>query len=229
MIWRPGKTGLRTHEGGKAHREAVEFLKGQSPLPAFGWDDGLAKAALDHARDIGAAGITGHTGSDGSKMGQRIERHTQWSGSIGENIDFGIKDSALHVVKALIVDDGVSTRGHRANCFSELFKLCGVAVSQHSKKGSCAVFDFAVSTGGAGGGSGVKEIDGKMAAIDLGEKGEKYDMNDDPDMPANCTGVKISVSTKTEGNKTIKTTTKTYTLKGGATQTVTQTQTTIRS
>ena len=221
VIWKPGTTvGMRTHENGDAHREAIGFLEKQAPLAALKWDDNLAKAANDHAKDIGPNGVTGHTGTDGSSMSQRIERYTKWSGQIGENIDFGTKPSALHVLMALVVDDGVSTRGHRKNTFSEDFTLCGVGVAPHTGYGTNYVFDFAGSTGeGAGGGGG-----GGGAGADI-----PYDMNNDPDWPEDATGVSISVSTKTEGNKTIKTTTKTYTLKGGATQTVTQTQTTIRS
>ena len=155
-------------------------------------------------------------------MSSRIERYTKWGGSIGENIDFGTKDSALHVLMALVVDDGVSTRGHRKNTFSEKFKLCGVGVAPHKGYGTNYVFDFAGATGEGA------ESAGGGAAAGSGEE-IPYDFASDPDKPADCIGVNISVSTKTSGNQTIKTTTKTYTLKGGGTQTVTQTETTTRS
>ncbi len=49
-------------------------------------------------------------------MVSRVERYASWSGSIAENIDVG-NNSAVDIVIALIVDDGVSTRGHRNNLF----------------------------------------------------------------------------------------------------------------
>ena len=64
-------------------------MKKQPALPAYEWDEGLTSAARDHANDIGPKGITGHTGSDGSSMTDRIERYGEWMGHIGENISFG--------------------------------------------------------------------------------------------------------------------------------------------
>jgi uncharacterized protein YkwD len=64
-------------------------LKKQAKLPAYTLEDGLTAAASDHANDIGPKGITGHTGSDGSSMTDRIERYGEWMGHIGENISFG--------------------------------------------------------------------------------------------------------------------------------------------
>jgi uncharacterized protein YkwD len=49
-------------------------------------------------------------------MVSRVERYASWSGSIAENIDMG-NSASVDVVVALIVDDGVPTRGHRNNLF----------------------------------------------------------------------------------------------------------------
>jgi uncharacterized protein YkwD len=49
-------------------------------------------------------------------MVSRVEKYGSWSGSIAENIDMGNSNS-VDIVIALIVDDGVPTRGHRNNIF----------------------------------------------------------------------------------------------------------------
>jgi uncharacterized protein YkwD len=49
-------------------------------------------------------------------MVSRVERYAAWSGSIAENIDMG-NSASVDIVIALIVDDGVPTRGHRNNLF----------------------------------------------------------------------------------------------------------------
>ena len=51
---------------------------------------------------------------------ERIERHGEWSGALGENLSFGCA-SAERVVLQLLVDDGVPSRGHRANILNANF------------------------------------------------------------------------------------------------------------
>ena len=47
-------------------------------------------------------------------MTERIEKYGEWNGKIGENIDFG-SNEAMEIVISFLVDDGVSSRGHRMN------------------------------------------------------------------------------------------------------------------
>ena len=49
---------------------------------------------------------------------------------------------------ALIVDDGVASRGHRENTFKEDFFFCGVGSAPHKEYGTSYVFDFAGGTRG---------------------------------------------------------------------------------
>lgn len=87
-------------------------------------------------------GLCGHTGSDGSSMSSRLEKYGEWNGKIGESCDFG-NLNGRDIIISLIVDDGVSNRGHRINLFSTDFKKVGVACSFHSEYKVCCVFDYA--------------------------------------------------------------------------------------
>ena len=94
---------------------------------------------MKHAIDLGASGSAGHKGSDGSAPHQRIERECRWKGAVGENLDFGLKQSAMEVIKDFVVDDGVIDRNHRENIFSREYKKIGIAVEKHKEWGFCVV------------------------------------------------------------------------------------------
>lgn len=140
----PGEITMITNEGASAVREAIRVLERMQPLPPFEMNNLLYKAARDHVNDIGPKGLVSHSGSDGSNMAQRIERYGNWNGYIGENIDFG-SDTARDIVMSLIIDDGVPSRGHRDNIFSNKFKLVGIASGPHDGYRFCCVMDFAGS------------------------------------------------------------------------------------
>ena len=82
-------------------------------------------------------------------MSNRIDRYCDWSGTIGENIDFG-QHSAEDVIAALVVDDGVASRGHRKNVFSPDFKYTGIGIADHKQYKQCTVFDYAGGVGKKG-------------------------------------------------------------------------------
>jgi hypothetical protein len=133
---------LMTKEGLVAVDEAIRFLKMQHSLPPIKPSEGLSRAARDHANDIGVANIVGHTGSNGSSSRDRIEKHGKWDVTIGENIQFGQGD-ARDIIMQLIIDDGVSNRGHRIAIFNRAFKVAGVAIAPHKTYTSCCVIDYA--------------------------------------------------------------------------------------
>jgi len=139
----PGSTPLiQTSEGVKAVDEAVKFLSRQKPLPPLAWSDGLASAAAELAEEQGRTGALGHTGRQSGGMRERIERHGKWERQIAENIGYGPKD-ARNMVMQLIIDDGVTDRGHRKNTFGTAFGVVGVACGPHPEFGSMCVIDFA--------------------------------------------------------------------------------------
>lgn len=153
VIRRPGqRVGLQTNEGPAAVREAIAFLRTQAPVPPLSWEDALWRAARDHARDQGPSGSTGHTGSDGSSMGQRMSRYGQWQNTAAENIDYG-SENARDVLVSLIVDDGVPSRGHRRNIFDARLRVMGAACEPHTRYRVVCVMDYAggyVATPAAG-------------------------------------------------------------------------------
>lgn len=133
---------LMTKEGLVAVDEAIEFMRGQKSLPSVKPSAGLTLAARDHAEDIGAADIAGHSGSNGSTTRGRIENRGKWKETIGENIQFGQGD-ARDIIMQLIIDDGVPSRGHRTAIFNKDFKVAGVAIAKHKTYTSCCVIDYA--------------------------------------------------------------------------------------
>jgi uncharacterized protein YkwD len=142
MFFPGNPVGLMTNEGPASYKEAIAFLKAQAPMTPLKWSAGLAKAAADHVADMGAKGFTGHTGSDGSSMTDRMKRYGEWQSNCGENCAFG-SSTAEEIVCQLIVDDGVSTRGHRKNIFSPDFGVTGIAFGPHKGMDNCCVFDYA--------------------------------------------------------------------------------------
>jgi uncharacterized protein YkwD len=139
---RPGKIDLMTQEGTRAVDEAIRDLKKQTPLEAMRPSKGMSLGARDHVRDTGAKGTTGHGGSDGSKPFDRINRYGEWQQTAGENISYG-NDSGRAVIIQLIVDDGVSNRGHRRNIYNPAFNRVGISCGPHKKYGTMCVQTFA--------------------------------------------------------------------------------------
>jgi uncharacterized protein YkwD len=132
----PGK------EGDRAIQEAVHFLEKAKPMAALTPCEGLTRSAMAHVIDSGSHGTKGHEGTDGSHTWDRVERFGRWIGFVGENILYGQCDARRTVV-ALIIDDGVRGRKHRANIFHKGFRVAGVACGVHATAGAIVVTDFA--------------------------------------------------------------------------------------
>jgi len=115
-------------------------------MSAFQLNEGLTLAAQDHAIDMAQHNFFGHNSSNGASFTNRIEKRCAKAyGSSGENIgtDFKVegRNHALQTVMGLIIDDGVSSRGHRKNIFSTDFKFVGCSSRVQGEK-VITVIDF---------------------------------------------------------------------------------------
>jgi uncharacterized protein YkwD len=140
----PGEIALSTNEGIRALDGCIRELQTIKPVSPLSPKKGLTLAARDHARDQAKTGATGHTGSDGSTPGVRLNRYGKWDISVGENINYGNED-AKRIVTSLLIDDGVPSRGHRRNLLNATFKFVGASVGPHRVYGHMCVVDFAGS------------------------------------------------------------------------------------
>lgn len=142
-LWnRPGRTPLRTDEGVAALDEAIAFLEQQKPIGPLRFNEGLARAARLHARDIGPRGGLEHVGSDGSRLSERLNRLGTWQGLIAENIGT-LEADARQLVIQLLIDDGVASRGHRHNLFNPDLHQAGAGSAPHRDYKVVTVIDYA--------------------------------------------------------------------------------------
>jgi hypothetical protein len=74
----PDGTMRCTREGIGAVDEAIAFLRRTPPLGLLTLSPGISMAAEEHVADQ-ASGIFGHSGSDRSDPGERMNRHGAWS------------------------------------------------------------------------------------------------------------------------------------------------------
>jgi uncharacterized protein YkwD len=136
------KRPILTHEGVKALNECVRELKKATPKPVIYPNEGLTKAATDHSNDQAKTGKTGHFGSDNSNLKNRVDRYGKWKIRIAENIAYG-NTSARQIVIFLLIDDNVTSRGHRFNMLHPDLKLVGVSFGKHPVYTTMCVMDFA--------------------------------------------------------------------------------------
>ncbi len=138
----PGQPVLHTREGVRALDECIRQLLKTRPVQALSPKEGLSRAARDHWQDQAGTGASGHAGSDGSTFGDRMNRYGAWDIAAGENLYYG-NWQVRRIVTALLIDDGVSSRGHRKNILNPAFRFIGVAAGPHPVYRQMYVMDFA--------------------------------------------------------------------------------------
>jgi hypothetical protein len=142
LVNEPGHSVAMTIEGVTAVDDAISYLGRRQPAPPLQWSDNLASAANRLVSDLGPKGGLGHAGSDGSTMTQRIRAAGVWAGAMDEDISL-VPRTAHDVVRQLVIDDGVPTRGHRTAIFDPGLSIAGVACGPHAAYAWMCVVDFA--------------------------------------------------------------------------------------
>ena len=101
----------------------------------------LQLSATFHAQDMGKMGTTGHVSSDGTSGDKRIQRFNPNIRCWSENCSYGMA-SAINIVCQLLIDNNISTLGHRTNILKSVQKKVGVAIAPHKVYRTNCVMDF---------------------------------------------------------------------------------------
>ena len=231
----PLEDAITTYEGTEAIEEATQYLKSLKPMRSLKYSEEISKACRDHITDIGSKGLTGHIGSDGSNITDRLEKYCEWDGIVAENLDFGFKE-ASNIVMNMIIDDGVKERCQRGIIFSNEFNYIGIGVGPHKIFGIGVVVGYAknirkIGTDPEDVTRWIKNFYGKEKKEDEGEQNningdniniinfEKNIINDykfiDPEAPDSSILVNITKKIKTINEEKKKYTKKTFLLKNG--------------
>ena len=138
----PLEDAITTYEGTEAIEEATQYLKSLKPMQSLKYSEEISKACRDHITDIGSKGLTGHIGSDGSNITDRLEKYCEWDGIVVECLDFGFRIGE-NVVMNLIIDDGIKEKYQRKNIFNNEFKYVGIGAGPHKIYGIGIVIGLA--------------------------------------------------------------------------------------
>lgn len=137
-----GQIPILTKEGVAPLNECIRVLKKTPPRPNLHPAKGLAKAAQELVGDQQRNGKVGHVSSKGANPQKRIEKYGKWDVCASEDISYG-DFNARQIVIALLIDDGVPSRGHRENILNPCSRFAGVAKGSHPTYKSMCVIDYA--------------------------------------------------------------------------------------
>jgi len=114
------------------YKSLLDTLRNVKALPLLYPDSLCFESAKCHAMSAGKVAYVGHVRkTDECKAKKRHQ---------GECCQYGYKD-ALSIVMALLIDQGVSSLGHRFLCLSD-YGHVGVSIQPHAGYGHNSVIDF---------------------------------------------------------------------------------------
>jgi uncharacterized protein YkwD len=108
----------------EAGKELIEELKLMSPAQLLYPKHCIYEAAKKHGDDCKKRGFLDHIGSDGSGPSIRISSFCSDLLTGNENLVGGKKDARILVMQ-LLIDSGISSRGHRYNMLDPHWKYIG--------------------------------------------------------------------------------------------------------
>ena len=121
-------------------KSLIEELKVAKPKNPLQTSSVLEKLARGHALDMGEKGKVGHNSSNGTTFENRVRKKIK-TGMIAENCDYG-NSEPLEIVMSLLIDDGITSLGHRKNILHPSLNYVGIAIEKHKTYGMNCVMDF---------------------------------------------------------------------------------------
>ena len=122
--------------------ETVPSLRNREPPPPFKVSKGLSLAARDLVQDLGPKGLSGHKGSDGSSLFERMTRYGQWEGKTVEILTYRYKEADA-VVTGLLTDRTPTGRADRESLFDKDYVIAGISCGTHKTYGTMCAIIFA--------------------------------------------------------------------------------------
>jgi uncharacterized protein YkwD len=113
---------------------AINTYRTQNGLPAYNVNPQLAKAAQSHAADMACNNLTGHTGSNQSKVESRVAASGYVSSFRTENIYFANPPGTGQDAVNWWINDQTDTR-HRLNLVSDTYIDIGVGYASFNNSG----------------------------------------------------------------------------------------------
>jgi len=136
----PFEIPIETQEGKAPAVQVYRILLKTKPMGILYPSAGMSRAARDHAESLSVSGRIGH--GSGNAPAKRLQKFGKWTGCMGENISYG-PETGYRVLIALLIDDGVSARGHRKVILEERFTRIGVGSAPHKRYGKSFVVTYA--------------------------------------------------------------------------------------
>lgn len=114
------------------YKSLLDTMPKIKPMKLLYTDSIYWASAKCHALTAGKAGYVGHV---------RQSDECKFPPYLGECCDYGYNDG-LNIVMHLLIDEGVTSLGHRNLMMSPYYDSIGVSIQPHMKYGSNAVLDF---------------------------------------------------------------------------------------